>query len=98
MFNLKNKIHNENMNRQDINIKNKGNIRRNKIIENNIHGLSNDMEMNQPRIIPLLFLGLLAISASPIVARSLASSATIISFWRMLLASFFLIMMELNSF
>ena len=46
--------------------------------------------MNQPKIIPLLFLGLLSISASPIVARSLASSATVISFWRMFLASFFL--------
>ena len=46
--------------------------------------------MNQPRIIPLLFIGLLSISLSPIVARSLASSATVISFWRMLLASFFL--------
>ena len=46
--------------------------------------------MNQPRIIPLLFLGLLSISLSPIVARSLASSATVISFWRMFLASFFL--------
>ena len=46
--------------------------------------------MNQPRIIPLLFIGLLSISASPIVARSLDSSATVISFWRMFLASFFL--------
>jgi len=46
--------------------------------------------MNQPRIIPLLFLGLLSISLSPIVARSLASSATVISFWRMFLSSFFL--------
>ena len=46
--------------------------------------------MNQPRIVPLLFIGLLSISLSPIVARSLASSATVISFWRMLLASFFL--------
>ena len=46
--------------------------------------------MNQPRIIPLLFIGLLSISLSPIVARSLASSATVISFWRMFLASFFL--------
>ena len=46
--------------------------------------------MNQPKIIPLLFLGLLSISFSPIVARSLASSATVISFWRMFLASFFL--------
>ena len=46
--------------------------------------------MNQPRIIPLLFIGLLSISLSPIVARSLASSAIVISFWRMFLASFFL--------
>jgi len=46
--------------------------------------------MNQPRIIPLLFLGLLSISLSPIVGRSLASSATVISFWRMFLSSFFL--------
>ena len=46
--------------------------------------------MNQPKITPLLFLGLLSISFSPIVARSLASSATVISFWRMFLASFFL--------
>ena len=46
--------------------------------------------MNQPKIIPLLFIGLLSISTSPIVAKSLASSGTIIAFWRMLLASFFL--------
>ena len=46
--------------------------------------------MNQSRIIPLLFLGLLSISASPIVAKSLSSSGTIVAFWRMLLASFFL--------
>ena len=46
--------------------------------------------MNQSKIIPLLFIGLLSISLSPIVARSLASSATVISFWRMFLASFFL--------
>tara|TARA_Y100000590_G_C15550490_1_gene950690 strand:+ start:218 stop:1090 length:873 start_codon:yes stop_codon:yes gene_type:complete len=46
--------------------------------------------MNQPKIIPLLFLGLLSISASPIVARSLASSGTVVAFWRMFLASFFL--------
>ena len=46
--------------------------------------------MNQPKIIPLLFLGLLSISLSPIVARSLSSSATVISFWRMFLSSFLL--------
>ena len=46
--------------------------------------------MNQPKIIPLLFIGLLSISTSPIIAKSLASSGTIIAFWRMLLASFFL--------
>ena len=46
--------------------------------------------MNQPKIIPLLFLGLLSISASPIVARSLASSGTIVAFWRMFLASLLL--------
>tara|TARA_Y100000994_G_scaffold247639_1_gene253429 strand:- start:3268 stop:4140 length:873 start_codon:yes stop_codon:yes gene_type:complete len=46
--------------------------------------------MNQSKIIPLLFLGLLSISASPIVAKSLSSSGTIVAFWRMLLASFFL--------
>ena len=46
--------------------------------------------MNQPKIIPLLFIGLLSISTSPIVAKSLASSGTIIAFWRMLLAAFFL--------
>ena len=43
--------------------------------------------MNKPKIIPLLFLGLLAISLSPIIARVLTSSATIISFWRMFIAS-----------
>ena len=43
--------------------------------------------MNQSRIISFLFVGLLSISASPIIARSLMSSATVISFWRMLLAS-----------
>ena len=46
--------------------------------------------MNQSKIISLLFLGLLSISASPIVARSLASSGTVTAFWRMLLASLFL--------
>ena len=46
--------------------------------------------MNQSRIIPLLILGVLSISLSPIVARGLDSSATIISFWRMFLSSFFL--------
>jgi len=46
--------------------------------------------MNQPKIIPLLFLGLFSISASPIVARSLASSGTIVAFWRMFLASLLL--------
>lgn len=46
--------------------------------------------MNQPKIIPLLFIGLLSISTSPIVAKSLASSGTIVAFWRMCLASFFL--------
>jgi len=46
--------------------------------------------MNQPRISSLLFLGLLSISLSPIIARSLSSSATIISFWRMFFASSFL--------
>ncbi len=46
--------------------------------------------MNQSRIIPLLILGVLSISLSPIVARGLESSATIISFWRMFLSSFFL--------
>ena len=46
--------------------------------------------MNQSKIIPLLFLGLLSISASPIVAKSLSSSGTIVAFWRMSLASFFL--------
>ena len=46
--------------------------------------------MRQPKIIPLLFLGLLSISASPIVARSLASSGTIVAFWRMFLASLLL--------
>ena len=46
--------------------------------------------MNKPRITSLLFLGLLSISLSPIIARSLNSSATIISFWRMFLAASFL--------
>tara|TARA_B100001250_G_scaffold409615_1_gene434326 strand:+ start:828 stop:1700 length:873 start_codon:yes stop_codon:yes gene_type:complete len=46
--------------------------------------------MNQSKIIPLLFVGLLSISASPIVAKSLSSSGTIVAFWRMFLASFFL--------
>ncbi len=46
--------------------------------------------MNQSRIIPLLFLGVLSISLSPIVARALESSATVIAFWRMFLSSFFL--------
>ena len=46
--------------------------------------------MNQSKIISFLFIGLLSISASPIVARSLSSSATVISFWRMLLASLIL--------
>ena len=46
--------------------------------------------MNQSKIISFLFIGLLSISASPIVARSLTSSATVISFWRMLLASLIL--------
>ena len=46
--------------------------------------------MNQSRIIPLLILGVLSISLSPIVARGLESSATVISFWRMFLSSFFL--------
>ena len=46
--------------------------------------------MTQNRIIPLLIIGVLSISLSPIVARSLESSATVISFWRMFLSSFFL--------
>ena len=46
--------------------------------------------MNKPKIIPLLSIGLLSISLSPIVARALTSSATIISFWRMFLASILL--------
>ena len=40
--------------------------------------------------LPLLSLGLLSISLSPIIARVLTSSATIIAFWRMLFASLFL--------
>ena len=43
--------------------------------------------MNQSKIISFLFIGLLSISSSPIIARSLMSSATVISFWRMMLAS-----------
>ena len=46
--------------------------------------------MNQSRIIPLLLLGVMSISLSPIVARSLESSATVIAFWRMFLSCFFL--------
>ena len=46
--------------------------------------------MKKPKIIPLLSLGLVSISLSPIIARALTSSATIISFWRMLFASLLL--------
>ena len=46
--------------------------------------------MDKPKIIPLLSIGLLSISLSPIVARALTSSATIISFWRMFFASLLL--------
>ena len=46
--------------------------------------------MNKSKIIPLLSLGLLSVSLSPIMAKYLSSSATIIAFWRMFLASFLL--------
>ena len=48
------------------------------------------MIISKARLISFLFLGLLSISTSPIIARSLGSSATVISFWRMFLASMFL--------
>ena len=43
--------------------------------------------MNKSKIIPLLLLGLFSVSLSPIIAKILSSSATIIAFWRMFLAS-----------
>ena len=44
--------------------------------------------MNKSKIIPLLLLGLFSVSLSPIIAKKvLSSSATIIAFWRMFLAS-----------